>query len=94
MTARKQIWGLYSNNYGADSTSGKEVTTTEQEEALLNIYGRFFHYNMCQTSYKGIMAQISGSNSFTRGQMPEAIGAMILQSEQRGLQIEYFNKMK
>ena len=48
---------------------------------------------MSQTSYKGIMAQVSGSNSVTRGQIP-AKGAMILQSEQRWLQIQYFDKMK
>ena len=37
---KKQIWGLYSTNRGADSTPDRAVTNREQWETPLNIQGR------------------------------------------------------
>ena len=50
---KKQIWGLYSTNRGADSTPDRAVTTREQWETPLNIQGRLGFNNSNHTPYQG-----------------------------------------
>ena len=74
ITAKKQTWGLYSNN----PTPQKVATTTEQNKSLLNIQGSSDPRNTNQTPINGIIAQVSESISPTRWQTPETRGTMIL----------------
>ena len=83
-TAMKQIWGPLLQELrsrpcpwqGNDNHTAKVRTHSVSRASSC-------HHNTSQTPIKGIMAQVSGPTSPTRGKTPEARGIMILQPAER-----------
>ena len=75
---------IYSNNWGADPTSDRAVTTTEQRGRAVQYPGQALApQTPAKFLIKGITAQASGPTLPTRGQTLEARGTMIFQSVER-----------
>ena len=75
---------IYSNNWGADPTPDREVTTTEQRGRAVQYPGQaLVPKTPVKPLIKGIAAQASGPTLPTRGQALEARGTMIFQSVER-----------
>ena len=73
ITAKTQIWGLYSTTQGAGTTRDKAVTTTEQGDNSPE-YPRWALVTVTSnqsTDQERIRAQTSGPTSSTKVQIPE-----------------------
>ena len=83
ITAKKQIWGLFSTNQGADPTPDRPVTTIEPRGSSPQYFGEaWVTITTIKAQIKGISVQACGPTSSSRGKTTEQeeLGSCSLQN--------------